>query len=262
MTRESTGAWWTAGLMTACVAVAGLVAAGCGKRPEDTKRELVILCGSSFVPPTEALIAAFRKAHPDIEVLMTSAGSEDFLPRITLRDQGGILVTHDPYLDYVRDADALADHAQVGFLAPVLAVQPGNPRNITSIEDLAHPGLKVAFSNPQYSTCGEMVEALLKKKGLYDAVMENVGNRLTKGHGNLGTLLETKAVDAVIMWNGVAHTFEESLDIVPTPYEYDTEIRAHVIGLNYAPHQDLVQAFVDFAREEGPRIFREHGYVK
>lgn len=237
-------------------------AASCDGKAESSTKELVILCGSSFVPPTDALVAAFKKAHPDVDVQMTSAGSEDFLPHVKMKDQGSILVTHDPYLDETRKAGALADSAQVGFVAPVLAVQPGNPKGLTSIKDLDTPGLKVALSNPQYSTCGEMVEQLLKKKGLHDAVMRNVENRLTKGHGNLGTFLKTKTVDAVIMWNGVAHTFKDSLEIVKTPYEYDEEIRVHVIGLNYAPSQDVVHDFVDFAKREGTRIFTEHGYVK
>jgi len=68
-----------------------------------------------------------------------------------------------------------------------------------------------------------MVRDLLQKKGIYDAVMKNVETRLTKGHSNLGNLLKTGAVDAVLMWNGVANTFEEHLDVVKTPYEYDSE---------------------------------------
>jgi molybdate transport system substrate-binding protein len=144
----------------------------------------------------------------------------------------------------------------------VLAVQKGNPKDIKSIDDLTKPDLKVALSDPQYSTCGEMVEKFLKTKGIYDAVMKNVGNRLTKGHSNLGNLLKTQAVDAVVMWNGVANTFREHLDIVKTPYEYDTEIQVHVIGLNYSEQPEAVRQFMEFVRENGQRIFTEHGYVK
>ena len=83
--------------------------------------------------------------------------------------------------------------------------------------------------------------------------MKNVGNRLTKGHSNLGNLLKTQAVDAVLMWNGVANTFKEHLEIVTTPYEYDSEIRVRVIGLNYSKRPEFVKRFMEFA---------ELGYVK
>ena len=128
--------------------------------------------------------------------------------------------------------------------------------------DLATPGLKVALSNPQYSTCGEMVFALLDKKGIKDDVLKNVENRLTKGHSNIGNFLKTQAVDAGIMWNGVAHTFRDSLEVVPTPYEYDEEIRVHVIGLDYTKQAEALGKFIEFVRERGPEVFAEHGYVK
>lgn len=240
-----------------------ILVVGCGKKEEAAQgtKELVVLCGSSFVPPCNEMIARIT-AETGIAIVTTTAGSEDFLPLVKAGQKGDILITHDPYLDHVRDAKALAGHAAVGFVAPVLAVQKGNPKGIKSINDLTKPGLKVALSNPQYSTCGEMVAALIEKKGIKDGVMKNVENRLTKGHSRLGTFVKTGAVDAVIMWNGVANTFKDSLDIVPTPYEYDTEIRVHVIGLRYSKHPALVKKFVDFAQAEGAKIFAKHGYVK
>lgn len=239
-----------------------LLAAACGPGgTEADQDELVLLCGSSFTAPVEELIAAFS-AQTGIVVVPTVAGSEDFLPLIKAGQKGDILVTHDPFLDYVSEAHALADHAHVGDLAPVLAVRAGNPENLTALDDLARPGLDVALPNPEYSTCGEMVFALLEKKAIQGAVLANVGNRLTKGHSTLGTYLKTGVVDAAIMWNGVAHNFAGTVDIVPTPYEYATAIRVLVIGLSYSDRPDLVKRFVDFAREEGPPLFERFGYVK
>lgn len=233
----------------------------CKKETKDKPRELVILCGSSFPQPMEQLYSEFT-AQTSIKTVITIAGSEDFLPLVKTGQKGDILVTHDPYLDYVADANALADYVHVGFVAPVLAVQKGNPKGLTSIDDLTQPGLKVALSNPEYSTCGEMVFALLEKKGIKEAVLKNVENRLTKGHSNLGNFMKTQVVDAVVMWNGVAHTFRDSLEVVRTPYEYDEEIRVHIIGLSYSKEPESLKQFIEFARTRGPKIFAEYGYVK
>lgn len=246
---------------TALLSIAAIAIVGCGKDEKPKEKTLTLLCGSSFAKPTERLCSQFTAAT-GIKTITSVAGSEDFLPLVKAGQQGDILITHDPYLDYVAGAKALAAHAHVGFVAPVLAVQKGNPKGIMRIEDLGRPGLKVALSNPKYSTCGEMVFALLGKKGIEEAVMKNVGNRLTKGHAILGTFVKTGAVDVVLMWNGVAKTFENSLDVVPTPYEYDSEIRVHVIGLNYSQNPEEVKKFVEFARTKGKEIFYEYGYIK
>jgi ABC-type molybdate transport system substrate-binding protein len=57
-------------------------------------------------------------AQTGITVTTTIAGSKDFLPLVKAGQKGDILVTHDPYLAYVRDANALFDHVHVGFVAP------------------------------------------------------------------------------------------------------------------------------------------------
>jgi molybdate transport system substrate-binding protein len=247
-------------LLTYMLCVLTLV--GCSKKEtEDKSKELVLLCGSSFPKPMEQLCTEFT-AQTGITVTTSIAGSEDFLPLVKAGQKGDILVTHDPYLDYVRDANALFDYVHVGFVAPVLAVQKSNPKGLSSIQDLTQPGLKVALTDPQYSTCGEMVYALLEKKGIKEAVLKNVGNRLTKGHSNLGNFLKTQTVDAAIMWNGVAHTFRDSLEVVKTPYEYDEEIRVHIIGFSYTKEPELLKQFINFAKSKGPDTFAEYGYVK
>jgi len=239
-----------------------LAVVGCSKKEtQDKPKELILLCGSSFPKPMEQLCAEFT-AQTGIQIPTTIAGSEDFLPLVKAGQKGDILVTHDPFLDYVRDANSLFDYVHVGFVAPVLAVQKGNPKGLKSIQDLTQPGLKVALTDPQYSTCGEMVFALLEKKGIKEAVLKNVENRLTKGHSTLGNFLKTQTVDAVIMWNGVAHTFRDSLEVVKTPYEYDEEIRVHIIGLSYTKEPEALRQFINFARTKGPEIFTKYGYVK
>ena len=129
-----------------------LLAVGCSKKETTNKpKELELLCGSSFPKPMEQLCAELT-AQTGIQVPTAIAGSEDFLPLVKAGQKGDILVTHDPFLDYVRDANSLFDYVHVGFVAPVLAVQKGNPKGLRSIEDLTQPGLKIALTDPQYST--------------------------------------------------------------------------------------------------------------
>ena len=71
-------------------------------------------------------------AQTGIQVPTRIAGSEDFLPLDKAGQKGDILVTHDPFLDYVRDVNSLFDYVRAGFVAPVLAVQKGNQKGLNS----------------------------------------------------------------------------------------------------------------------------------
>ncbi len=250
-----------------CVlAAVGMTAAGCdkGKAPPATQPaqgELVMLTGASFLEPVTILCEEFTR-ETGIPVALSSGESEDLLPLVKTARKGDLFVTHDPYLDYVRQANALADHVTVGALAPAVTVQKGNPKGIKSFDDLARPGLKVALSDPQYSTAGQMVFALLEKKGIKDAVLKNVDTRLTRGHSKLGTLLKTQVVDAVVMWRAVAGNFADCAEVVETPYEYEQEIAVHVMGLSHTRQPEAMKRFMAFTRRRGPEIFRQRGYFK
>lgn len=227
--------------------------------------ELKVLCGSSFRDPMEKLVEMYEK-ETGKPVGLEFGGSEDHLPKVKTKSIGDAFVTHSPYMQYTKEADALLREVEVGFLAPVLVVRKDYPQKqkLKTIEDLARPELlsRVVLPNPKYSTCGEMVSKLLKEKGIKDGVMKNVGNDLVKHHSEVGNQLKIGARDAGIMWNGVAHNYLDSLEIVPTEYEYDQTIRVAVIGLSYSRKQEQLKEFLDFVEKHGKEVFTEFGYVK
>ncbi len=239
--------------------VAGLAAgflafAGCNDDP-------LILCGSSFGPPMEELAKMFEE-ETAVPMVISYGGSEDLLPHVKDHIKGDVFVSHDPYMDYTKEADAMLRWVPVGHVTPVIVVPKGNPKNIESIGDLTRDGLRVILPNPEFSTCGEMVFALLEKKGIKEQVLKNVGNRQFRSHADIGNKMKLGHGDVAIMWKGVAHNYLDVLEIVDTPYEYDEDVRVGVIGLSYSKNQDAVEKFLKFVEEHGEEVFAEFGYTK
>jgi molybdate transport system substrate-binding protein len=234
-----------------------------GEEAEGTEsgQDVLVLCGGSFRPPMEKLAAAFEK-KTGTKIYLSFGQSEDLLPQVKIGKSGDVFVTHDPYLDYTKEAGALLRAEQVGFVAPALVVRKGNPAGVKSIEDLAKPGVRVALPNPEFSTCGEMLFALLEEKGIKEAVVNNAGNAVFRSHSQTGNALKLGTRDAGVMWNGIAHNFLDAIEIVPTPYEYEEVIGVWVMGLKYTEKRRLVEKFLDFCRSDGKMVFAEFGYVK
>ena len=67
-------------ILAGCAVGAIFLFGGCGKEGVQESK-LVILCGNSFIPPTEALIAEF-KAKTGVNATFTTGGSEDLLPNV------------------------------------------------------------------------------------------------------------------------------------------------------------------------------------
>ncbi len=245
-------------LMSATLVVGVLwFAAGCGQ----DSGELEILCGNSFRAPMEKLAEMYQQ-ETGKHVEMSFAGSEALFPQVELKSAGDVFVTHSPFQDKTREVGALLREVEVGCQAPVLVVRKGNPKNIRRVEDLANEGLKVVLTDAQYSECGKMVLKLLEDKGIKEAVLKNVGDDLVRDHQQVGTQLELGVCDAGIMWNGVAHDYLDSIEIVPGPYEYDETTRLWVMGLSYSNKKEELGKFLDFVEEHGRKVFSDLGFVK
>jgi len=95
--------------------------AGCDKKADDAKKEILIMCDSSFVVPATQLGNEFKE-KTGIDPLINLVSSTDFIPIVKIAKEndtlitGDILITHDPFLELVTDAEALAANAEVGFV--------------------------------------------------------------------------------------------------------------------------------------------------
>jgi len=244
----------------AAFAVGALVAAvGCTPDAPPAN-EIEVLCGGSFRPPMEKVAQEFEE-KTGCRATLVFGQSEDHLPKVKMHAIGDVFVSHDPFIEYTEDAEAMGRYVTVGYVCPVLVVKKGNPEGIETIEDLVRSGLRVVLPNPEFSTCGKMVFELLEKKGIKDEVLANVGNAQVRSHSDVGKQIKLGHRDAGIMWNGMANNWLDAIEIVSAPNEYE-EIRVAVMGLSYSKRQEKVEEFLKFAETRGKEIFAEFGYVK
>lgn len=245
----------------AWASVVAIVVLACLTLPMLKRRqsEFRILCGSSMSLPVEEVDALFAEEHGPIALDL--GGSETLLPRVLAGAPADVFVCHDPFEEKVREAGLLSDSVAVGVLRPVLLTSPGNPRGIHRVEDLAGKGVKIGIGDPRYSTCGEMFVGLLRRKGIYDAVMRNVVFQ-GRAHGEIANGLIVGKLDAIVVWNFVARLHRDRLELVPTADEYPA-VRVTVLGLRQSANPELRDAFLELCRGPSIReIFQKHGYGK
>ena len=238
-----------------------LLVAACSRQPNSTRKpaECRVLCGSSMAGPAQKVVELFRKRH-QAEVLLDVGGSETLLPKILAGVPADVFICHDPFEQKLKDAGRWAGSAIVGVLQPALLVRPGNPRNIHSVADLTRPDLKIGIGDPRYSTCGEVFVQLLESKGLVEPVMKQV--RLQgRTHAEIANGLILGPLDAVVVWNCIAHLYSNKVERVRTDERYPP-IHVTVVGLQQGSNPGLRDAFLELCRSEEVRaVFAEHGYV-
>ncbi|MCF7956493.1 MAG: hypothetical protein K9M75_11880 [Phycisphaerae bacterium] len=91
--------------------------AGCGKKSGDANTSVFIICDASYKLAADELAAEFKEKVA-IDSVITIATDAEILALVKIGKEGDILITHDPFLKQVSDADSLAATAEVGVVPP------------------------------------------------------------------------------------------------------------------------------------------------
>ena len=262
MTRRSMLKW------TGALAVAVVVGAGSGgfvmsRLASEGPHKIRAYFGSAAEVPEEELVAAFQK-ETGITVEYTMSGSGTLLSAIELAKVGDLFAPGSQ--DYMQKAinDGIMVNSSIktlAYLVPAIIVQKGNPKNITSLSDLAKPGLKVGIGNPDSVCVGLYAQDILTKAGLWDSVKPNIVT-YASSCSNVATLVVTKAVDAVIGWHVFYNWTPDKVDIIYLKPEQIPKIAYVCIGITkYADDPTSAQKLIDYLlSSEGKAVFTKYGY--
>jgi molybdate transport system substrate-binding protein len=244
-----------------------LLIMGCTGESKKTEQEqaktIMVGAGAGLKPALDPVAKLFTE-KTGIKVDYSYLCSAMVLTNMQLTRTGDVMVPGSQhYMDLaiekgVIDPDSVA---VAGYMIPVIAVQKGNPHNITCIEDLAKPGLKVGIGEKEALAVGRLTDKMLKELGIYEDVMKNVV--LTGGSASKLMLpLAMKNLDAEINWMATAQAFAEKVDIIkidPKKLKYSVA----PIGMTvYSKNKEASKKYLDFVgSEEGNAIFAKFGFA-
>ncbi|MBH0082466.1 molybdate ABC transporter substrate-binding protein [Salinibacterium sp. SWN167] len=251
----------------AAVAIAGIVGlSGCSATepaPASTSAdgalqgELTIYAAASLTASFTELAEAFSAENPGVTIAPISFdGSSTLATQISEGAPADVFASADDAT--MQQVSAELASAPIAFATNELqiAVQPGNPLDITTLSDLAEPGVQVAVCAPAVP-CGAAARILLDAAAVdLTPVTEeqNVKAVLTKvelGEVDAGLVYVTDMRDAAGAVEGVA---VDGADAARNNYP--------IAVLNEAAHPAIAAAFVEFVLSApGQSILASYGFV-
>jgi len=276
-------------VMVSAVLAAGFCT-GCGK--EDPKdKPLVFYVGGTMQPLMKELAATYEaKTGQKIEI--DKSGSGVLLNRIRLEKSADVFICHDPFMDELMEGKKGkfgVDAWLVSQITPVIVVQPGNPKGVKTLADLAREDIKVAVTDLTYSTCGHMLPTMFGKAGV-EVVQEEDRVFLRKdgvdkdivtyrsGSRTCDTV-KSRKFDAAIVWNAVAKLRGDAVEVISIGKDLpvsgvDTitsatekvrdigRIGVTIITLNCSKKPEAAAKFAEFiASDEAQKKFKEFGFT-
>ena len=239
------------------IALPLVVAAGCGGSSSSGggQRELTVFAAASLTDAFTRLGDQFTAAHPEVKVTFNFAGSSDLVAQLQQGAPADALATADSTnMDKVAgQTGAPTDFAGNKLM---IAVEPGNPKHITGLADLAAKDLKVVLAAPEVPAGRYAQEALAKAGVTVTPVSLEVS---VKG---VVTKVSLGEADAGIVYVTDVEAAKGTVQGVKIPDAQNVLATYPIATLKDSAHPDDAQAFVDLVLSaEGQKVLADDGFL-
>lgn len=244
-----------------CIAAVFLFLNGCTATSEPDRarddRQITVFAAASLTQVFTELGERFEEAHPGTSVDFSFAGSSDLVAQLEAGAPADVFASADENnMTKALDAGLMAGDP-VPFVTNqlIIVTEPGNPFEISSLEDLTISGLKLVTCAPQVP-CGNATVHVANLAGVdltpvsEENSVTSVLAKVTSGEADAGLVYVTDAIRAGDQVEAI--DFDEASQVT----------NVYPIGvLESSSAPETAQAFVDFVlSDDGQSVLTEAGF--
>jgi molybdate transport system substrate-binding protein len=225
---------------------------------------LTIFAAAGAKPPLDEICLKYdEQSQAKIEI--NYGGGGEVLNQMVLSRSGDIYVAPEQsFMETAQEKQAIDPQTirTVAYMIPVIAVPAGNPANISSLADLARPGVRVAVTRPETTLLGKYAPEIFDKAGLAEEIGKNIITEAARPD-NLLTMLVMGQVDAGIIWHFYGLQAPDDIEIIFLAPEQLTGVGEIQIAVSsYCQNTNEALKFIDFITSaEVKEIFKKLGYL-
>lgn len=233
---------------------------GSGKPAAD---ELTLFCAAGLRQPVEQIVADYQREY-QVAVRVQYGGSNTLLGQIEAGGVGDLyLAGEETYAEVARDKGLAREVLPIAVQRPVIAVERGNPKKITGLDDLLRDDVRVALANPDQAAIGRLTRQLLESTGTWARLADQVTQRgvFKPTVSDLANDLKLGTVDATILWDATVAQYPE-LEAISSSDLQSAGARVVVCVLTSARQPTAALRFARYltAKDRGLPAFKAKGY--
>ncbi len=253
----SLGALAVAAALTGCSSGGG---AGSSASPtpeaDATPTTVTVFAAASLTEAFDTLAEQFEAEHPNVGVVLSYGGSAALAQQIVEGAPVDVFASAaEPPMQTVADAGLADDPVVFATNTLELVVPAGNPADVTGLEDLADPDLRIALCDATVP-CGAASEKLLAQEGVTavpDTLESDVKAVLTK--------VSLGEVDAALVYRTDVQAGGDEVEGIEVPGAASVVNRYPIAALTEAVDADAAAEFVAFVTGDvGRDVLAEAGF--
>ncbi len=220
---------------------------------------LTVYSGAGLSKAMDEIATAFEQEY-GATVNFNYAGCAQLLGQMEINGTGDVFVGGSlSDADTALQKDFADAYEEVVYHIPAIAVPKGNPAGITSLEDMAQPGVELVLGDTKSNAIGKKGEKIFAKNNLSVPIDANAVARDATVN-EIITHISLNQGDAGLIWedNGYGAT---DIEVISIPEDQNVIDKVPACVLNFTQNEELAQSFVDFMMsDDGMAIFANHGF--
>jgi len=247
------------GSIFAILIVCLLVAAGCTSTsssatgsgqsaavttPAASQGSILVYAGAGLKAPLDEIGPLFTE-KTGIAVQYNYGGAGTLVSQMNLTRKGDVFMPGSTTEFKTAKSQGLVNESKlVAYHIPVIAVQKGNPKNITTLADFARPGLKVALGDANATAIGKASTKMFAALNISAAVEKNVVSR-TPTINELTVIMQTGQADAAVLT--LDQYDAKTMDMITIPLSQNVVLITPIGATTFSQNTDAANQFVSLS---------------
>ncbi len=230
--------------------------------PDEGPADVVLFAyvGANLKDPVSEIGELYeQKTGTKVEMTFNNAGM--LLNQLENMKKGDIYIPGGmPFMEAAKERGHISEvMGPVAIHTPVIITPSGNPAAITTIEDLAKPGIKLVLPDKEATAIGRTVFKIFDRLGITEAIETNVQTCMETPAKVVATILLGQGDAGIVEYS---NTFKEreKIDVLEISPEINITEEIPVCLLKYSMYQAEARDFMDFAVQEGPEVLSKYGF--
>ncbi|MFO1461689.1 MAG: molybdate ABC transporter substrate-binding protein [Verrucomicrobiota bacterium] len=225
------------------------------------KEPLLVYCAAGLKGPVEQVSHDYER-RTGVPVQLQFGGSGLLLNNLKVARRGDLFIAADnSYLEAGQSNGILREIIPLARMTAVIAVAKANPKQITTLADLAAPTVEIGSANPDAAAIGRLTQRALEASGHWRTLQPHI-KVLKPTVNDVANDVKLGTVDAGIVWDATVNQYPE-LAAVRSP-ELESAVAEVGVGvLSFSEQPAAALRFARFlaSREFGLPVFRTNGFV-
>ena len=233
--------------------------------------ELTVFAAASLTEAFKEIAAAFGPANGNARITFNFAGSDQLAQQILQGAPADVFASANKrQMDVVIQGGEVISGTERTFVRNRLVVvyPKDNPANLTSLQDLAKPGVKIVLANKNVPVGAYALDFLARASQLPEftaAYSETVLKNVVSYEENVRAVLSKVTLgeaDAGIVYTTDAATVQDKIGTIPIPDKLNTIASYPIAVTKHARNPDLARKFVDYVLSPaGQQVLVKYGFI-